>query len=107
MNNDLQEVEKQLLNEWKRFRQVSMNNFDPNFKPQMITKLFQVKSAPPVHNNDLEAKKINVDSEMDGSGTPTFKKPINELQSNRGVNSEHSATGGGGTPSKVRTKPIR
>lgn len=41
---DLSEVEKQLLEEWKRFKYVSLNNCDPNFKTNLISKLFQVKS---------------------------------------------------------------
>lgn len=42
LSNDLQDTEKQLLNEWKRFRQVSLNNYDPNFKSTILNKLFQV-----------------------------------------------------------------
>lgn len=45
LSNDLQGVEKQLLNEWKRFRQVSLNNYDPNFKPTLLTKFFQFGSS--------------------------------------------------------------
>lgn len=42
LSNDLHNTEKQLLNEWKRFRQVSLNNYDPNFKSTIMSKLFQV-----------------------------------------------------------------
>lgn len=56
LSNDLQGVEKQLLDEWKRFKQVSLNNHDPNFKPQVLTKLFQTSKAA---NNASPEKRVN------------------------------------------------
>ncbi|XP_046908210.2 nipped-B cohesin loading factor [Dermatophagoides farinae] len=75
LSNDLQSVEKQLLNEWKRFRQVSMNNYDPNFKPLLLTKLFQFGSSKStssvqaiVSSNVEQRNRTNDDQQSQQSG---------------------------------------
>ena len=47
---NLADVKHQILEEWKRFRSVSIHNVDPCFKQSMLSKLFSSKgsSAAPV-----------------------------------------------------------
>ena len=60
MCENLPDIEKQLLNEWKRFKYVSLNNVDPNFKPNLVTKLFQAKA-----HSAAETKLLRTDSEVE------------------------------------------
>lgn len=45
MVKDLTELEKQLLDELRRFKHITITSTDPLVKPQMISKLFVSKSA--------------------------------------------------------------
>ena len=80
LNGDLQEVEKQLLSEWKRFRHVSLNNNDPHFKPQNIMKLFQVKTRVEVQNTtetEPRSNKVIVEQESDNNVDATINAQNN------------------------------
>src|SRR5699024_10332002 len=71
LSENLSLIEKQLLDEWKRFKQVSLNNCDPNFKPNLFTKLFQVRAPTAVNTTPVEFErktaKVNVEPELENN----------------------------------------
>lgn len=55
MVKDLTELEKQLLDELRRFKHIALTSSDPMVKPQLISKLFVSKSTQSSRDSALAA----------------------------------------------------
>ncbi|UXI19551.1 hypothetical protein NH340_JMT05494 [Sarcoptes scabiei] len=91
LSNDLSEIERQLLGEWRRFKQVSLNNSDPNFKQSFLSKLFQSTKITSSTTTSYCAvnesnEKISKDSSEDmNSESNCLNTPPAQTSSNKNV----------------------
>lgn len=109
LSDDLSSVEKQLLNEWKRFKSVSLNNCDPNFKPNMISKLFQVKLPPPEPKsvNKLDnSSEIDIENNFNNQdGQIEDQPPVTRNKRNSNISVDLNSTNDEPHPAEPKSNP--